>query len=319
MAEYGSPISLSLLSHTSEDNSSDQNTPNIGGGEASGCWSYPLRIPPSSLTGHHHHHHRGVAPPQKKPRGRPPGSKNRPKPPIVITQGSDKVLKPIVIEVAIGCDLVEALVTFARRRNVGISVLSASGSIATVTLHHPHPHSLPFTLHGPFTLLSLTGTYLCGPPPPPHVPLVIGGGVGGAAAASSSSSSSSIFNPNPNHPFATITKSFGISLLGSQGDVFGGAVAGKVVAASNVAIMATMFKKPALHRVGFNGNNNEEVAAGPSGEGGGGDLNNNNNNPTNAASGGDNDIISNFLNSQIPDVNFMQWGHNPHSNFQGIY
>ncbi|KAE9600780.1 hypothetical protein Lal_00011223 [Lupinus albus] len=277
MFEYGTSI---FHNHSSENEPIDPNISNNGNGGGGGGvsgWPCPhCRPQPGATRKHHHHnHHHEHASPQKRPRGRPPGSKNRPKPQLVITQENNEGFKPVVIEIATGLDVVKALVNYSRRHHVGISVLCASGSIANVTLHHPLPHSSSFTIHGPFTMLALTGTYI---------------------------SASPSFALNPNHPFSTDTNSFGISLLGSQGEVFGGVIDGKVVAGSNVTVMAMVFKKPEFHKFGFNGNGNVNV------NDEGGVIAEKEHNPN--ASGGDhNNIMSELLNQQVPsDDDVMQWG-----------
>ncbi|CAL0324329.1 unnamed protein product [Lupinus luteus] len=263
MSEYDSPIFFSQLSNSSEDESFNPNGSNHICSVGANGWS---NCP----------HHR----PHKRPRGRPPGSKNKPKPPLVITQDSEESLKPVIIEIAAGLDVVKVVENFARRRQVCISVISGSGSISNVTIRNPLPHSPSFTIHGPFTLLGLTGTCICGP---------------------------SSFPSNPNHHFPTHTNSFGISLLGSQGEIFGGVIDGKVVAGSNVTIMATMFKKPEFHKVGFNGNDDGVVGEKdhiPNGNNGRVNIN-----------------MSDLLNPQVPSVedDVMQWGRMYSTNFSGNY
>lgn len=44
----------------------------------------------------------------RRPRGRPAGSKNKPKPPIIITRDSANTLRTHVMEVAGGCDISES-------------------------------------------------------------------------------------------------------------------------------------------------------------------------------------------------------------------
>ncbi|CAL0324326.1 unnamed protein product [Lupinus luteus] len=260
MSEYGSQIIFSQLSNSSEDESFNPNGSNHICSVGTNGWT---NCP----------HHR----PHKRPRGRPPGSKNKPKPPLVITQESEETLKPVIIEIAAGLDVVKVVENFARRRHVCISVISGSGSISDVTIRNPLPNSPSFTIHGPFTLLALSGTYVSGP----HTP---------------HSLVSSSFPPNPNHHFPTHTNSFGISLLGSQGEIFGGVIDGKVVAGSNVTIMATIFRKPEFHKVGFNGNDNGGVVEKdhiPNGNNGRGNIN-----------------MSYLLNPQVPSTgdDAMQWG-----------
>ncbi|KAE9600786.1 hypothetical protein Lal_00011350 [Lupinus albus] len=274
MDEYGTPIILSKLPNTSEDQPYDQNTLITNGG-GSVAWPYPHQIPPSSSTGHHDNN-LALVPAQKKPRGRPQGSKNKPKTPTtVLTQDSDdNLMKLVTIEISIGSDVVEAIVKFAHLRNVCITILSGSGSISNVTLHNPFPHSPYFTLNGSYTLVSLCGSYISNLSVNPY-PLMV----------TPSSSSSALI---PNHPYSDGVNTFGISVLGSQGEILGGVVAGKVVAASTVTVIATVFKKPEFHKLGIN-NVNDEVNGGEE------DYNSNNN-----GSGNDSMMMSNnFLNQQV--------------------
>ncbi|KAE9611216.1 hypothetical protein Lal_00012018 [Lupinus albus] len=265
MSDYGSPIFFSQLSNSSEDESLNPNGSNHICSVGANGWSNCPQ-------------HR----PHKRQRGRPPGSKNKPKPPLVITQESEESLKPVIIEIAAGLDVVKVVENFARRRQVCISVISGSGSISNVTIRNPLPHSPPFTFHGPFTLLALTGTCISGP--------------------------SSSFPSNPNHNFSSNTNTFGISLLGSQGDILGGVIDGKVVAGSNVTIMATMFKKAEYHKVGFNGNDDGGLVEKdhiPNGNNFRGHIN-----------------MSDMMNPQVAsniEDDVMQWGRIYSSTFSGNY
>ncbi|XP_057484676.1 AT-hook motif nuclear-localized protein 28-like [Actinidia eriantha] len=150
----------------------------------------------------------------RKPRGRPPGSKNKPKPPVFLSGETDSSMKPVVLEIAPGADVIEAVVQFARGSHVGVSVISGSGVVSNVTLRQPASHAPSLTLHGPFNILSLTGTFL-----------------------------------SPLASLSTSCSSFGISLAGQQGQVFGGVVGGKVTAAGMVVVVAATFKNPEFHRV----------------------------------------------------------------------
>ncbi|RHN80272.1 hypothetical protein MtrunA17_Chr1g0186441 [Medicago truncatula] len=62
----------------------------------------------------------------RRPRGRPPGSKNRPKPPIFVTRDSPNALKSHVMEVAGGADIAESVAQFARRRQRGVCTTFSS-------------------------------------------------------------------------------------------------------------------------------------------------------------------------------------------------
>ncbi|KAF8403641.1 hypothetical protein HHK36_011745 [Tetracentron sinense] len=210
MAEYaGPPISLSQArdcSHTSDDEDDDHSSPTgaplLTAGTAEVSKIFGNKNGEMGLT--------VVVP--RKPRGRPPGSKNKPKPPIVITRDSESAMRPVVLELSAGSDLIEMVTQFARRRHLCLSVISGSGTVANVTLRHPVSPASTLTLHGPFHILSLSGTFL----------------------ASSKPSSSS--------PFA-------ISLAGAQGQVFGGTVAGKIIAASTVVLVVATFMNPNFYRL----------------------------------------------------------------------
>ncbi|KDP43236.1 hypothetical protein JCGZ_22788 [Jatropha curcas] len=205
--DYSSAISLSRdLSHTSDDSSSDHSPRSV-----------PTLATPSSsskprTTTHNLHSPVEI---QRKPRGRPPGSKNRPKPPIIITKDSDAAMKPAILEISAGSDIIETIVNFARRNHASISVISATGSVSDVTLRHPISHAPSLSFHGPFNLLALTGSFV------------------GTFAL----------------PTKPCSSSFGISLAGAQGQVFGGIVAGKVLAASQVVVVAATFLNPTYHRL----------------------------------------------------------------------
>ncbi|CAL9135932.1 unnamed protein product, partial [Musa textilis] len=154
--------------------------------------------------------------PVRRPRGRPPGSKNKPKPPIVVTRDSPNALRSHVIEVANGADVVECVTEYARRRVRGVSVLSGGGAVANVALRQPGaspPGSVVATLRGRFEILSLTGTVL----PPPAPP-----GAG----------SLTVFLAG-----------------GNQGQVVGGSVVGPLVAAGPVVLTAACFSNAVYERL----------------------------------------------------------------------
>ena len=84
----------------------------------------------------------------RRPRGRPPGSKNKPKPPIFVTRDSPNALRSHVMEIANGADIAESVAHFARRRARGVCVLSGSGTVTNVTLRQPSAPSSVMALHG---------------------------------------------------------------------------------------------------------------------------------------------------------------------------
>ncbi|OWM85986.1 AT-hook motif nuclear-localized protein 25 [Punica granatum] len=162
----------------------------------------------------------------RRPRGRPPGSKNKPKPPIIVTRDSPNALRSHVLEVSAGSDIVESVSSYARKRGKGICVLSGSGTVGNVTLRQPaSPAGSVVTLHGRFEILSLTGTVL----PPPAPP-----GSGGLS----------------------------IFLSGGQGQVVGGSVAGPLVASGPVVLMAASFSNAVFERLPLADDQDQEGPAG---------------------------------------------------------
>ncbi|KAL1536091.1 AT-hook motif nuclear-localized protein 20-like [Salvia divinorum] len=145
----------------------------------------------------------------RRPRGRPPGSKNKPKPPIFVTRDSPNALRSHVMEVASGTDVAESIAHFARRRQRGVCVLSGSGSVVNVTIRQP---AAAVVLQGRFEILSLTGAFLPGPAPPGATGLTV-------------------------------------YLAGGQGLVVGGSVVGPLVAAGPVMVVAATFSNATYERL----------------------------------------------------------------------
>ncbi|KAF8395696.1 hypothetical protein HHK36_019646 [Tetracentron sinense] len=217
MAEYGEAFSPSQARDCSdhisqEEEDEDHSRGSVGGGGASKTKKIDSKESGEMVLAEEV---------TRKPRGRPPGSKNKPKPPIVITRDSESAIKPVVLELSAGSNLIEMVSQFVRRRHVCLTVISCSGTVANVTLRHPISPGTTLTLHGPFNILSLTGTFL----------------------GSSSSS-------------------FAISLAGARGQVFGGIVAGKIIAASTIVLVAATFINPSFHRLAGEDEGAEEVKPG---------------------------------------------------------
>ncbi|OIT32139.1 PREDICTED: AT-hook motif nuclear-localized protein 22-like [Nicotiana attenuata] len=163
----------------------------------------------------------------RRPRGRPAGSKNKPKPPIIITRDSANALRSHVMEIASGCDIQESISTFATRRQRGVCILSGSGTVTNVTIRQPASPGAVVTLHGRFEILSLSGSYL----PPPAPPAASG---------------------------------LTIYLAGGQGQVVGGSVVGPLNASGPVVIMAASFGNAAYERLPLE---DEESPVGQQGSG----------------------------------------------------
>ncbi|CAL5001607.1 unnamed protein product [Urochloa decumbens] len=162
----------------------------------------------------------------KRRRGRPPGSKNKPKPAPVVTRDVDPVaaMRPHVLEVPAGGDVARALAGFARRRGLGICVLAGTGAVADVSLRHPSPSSSlspadVAVFRGRYEILSISATFLA-----PSM----------AAAAA---------------PARAAARDLSVSLAGPHGQIVGGAVAGPLVAATTVVILAAAFTDLTFHRL----------------------------------------------------------------------
>lgn len=167
----------------------------------------------------------------RRPRGRPAGSKNKPKPPVIIHRESANTLRAHILEVSSGCDVFETVSFYARKRQRGICILSGTGTVTDVSLRQPASGGQVATLHGRFEILSLSGSFL--PPPAP--------------------------------PGAT---SLTVYLAGGQGQVMGGNVVGALIAAGPVIVIAASFTNVAYERLPVE---EEEVQIqAPSGGGSGG-------------------------------------------------
>lgn len=180
----------------------------------------------------------------RRSRGRPPGSRNKPKPPVIITRESANTLRAHILEVSSGCDVFDCVGTYARKRQRGICVLSGSGMVTNVILRQPAGAGAVVTLHGRFEILSLTGSFL--PPPAP--------------------------------PGAT---SLTVFLAGGQGQVLGGNVVGPLIASGPVIVIASSFTNVAYERLPLEEEEEQQLQIQPpvpqsSGGGGSGGVSNSN-------------------------------------------
>lgn len=146
----------------------------------------------------------------RRPRGRPAGSKNKPKPPVIVTRDTPNSLRSHVLEVSSGSDIMLSLTNYATKRGRGLCVLSGTGVVENLILKQPG--SPPVTLTGRFEILTLSGTVL----PPPAPP-----GAGGIA----------------------------IFVAGGGGQVIGGSVVGPLIASDPVILMAASFANAVFERI----------------------------------------------------------------------
>ncbi|GLT52127.1 hypothetical protein SLA2020_254830 [Shorea laevis] len=140
----------------------------------------------------------------RRPRGQPPGPKNKPKPPVIINRGSPNTLRTHMLEISSGCDVFDSIATYAMKLQRGICILSGTGTVTNVSLRQQASVSATVTLQGRFEILSLSGSFL--PPPAP---------------------------PG--------TASLTIYLSAEQGKVVGGTVVGALIASGPVTVLASSF------------------------------------------------------------------------------
>lgn len=148
----------------------------------------------------------------KRRRGRPAGSRNKLKPPVIITFDSEpgSALRTHVLEIQAGRDVAECLSTFSRNRGLCLCVLAGSGPISAVTIRQISAPSATLNFRGRFDLISISAMFL----------LATGRG-----------------------------ESISVSLAGPEGQVVGGAVAGPLVAAGRVMVVASVFSDPVFRRL----------------------------------------------------------------------
>lgn len=148
----------------------------------------------------------------RRRRGRPPGSRNKPSPPILITNHAPNAFQTHVFQITPATDIAHSISTFAHRRHCGLSILSSSGLVANVTLRQPAAPGGVITLHERFEILSLSGAFL----------------------------------PAPSPQWAT---SLTVCLAGGQGRVVGGLVSGPLIAAGPVIVIAASFTNAIYERL----------------------------------------------------------------------
>ncbi|KAG4911138.1 hypothetical protein JHK87_057254 [Glycine soja] len=213
----------------------------------------------------------------RRPRGRPPGSKNKPKPPIFVTRDSPNALRSHVMEIAAGADIADCVAQFARRLQRGVSIISGSGTVVNVTIRQPTAPGAVMALHGRFDILSLTGSFLPGPSPPGATGLTI-------------------------------------YLAGGQGHVVGGGVVGPLLAAGPVLLMAATFSNATYERLPLEDDDQEHGGGGgspPGITGGPGEASSsisvyNNNVPPNLG-------LSNGQHLNHEAYSSSPWVHSPHA------
>lgn len=157
----------------------------------------------------------------RKPKGRPLGSKNKPKPPVVIEGNLNMLMEPVFIQIPAGNDVVETLINLARTHQANITVLSGSGLVSNVTLLHPISRAPTFPIKATLHMMSISGTYV----------------------------NDNSVGISPQSIAGQPCSSFSIYFCGDRRQVLGGIVGGKIKAVDVVSIRATLFKNPEFRRV----------------------------------------------------------------------
>ncbi|XP_059070277.1 AT-hook motif nuclear-localized protein 20-like [Cryptomeria japonica] len=139
----------------------------------------------------------------RRPRGRPPGSKNKPKRLKIVSNMAENCLRSLVLEVAGGCDVAQSIANFARRRQIWVWVLSGNGIVTNVTLREPTNPRAGVTVKGMYQIQYLSG----------------------------------MFSPGASSSGCGLT----VLLVGMQGQVVGGSIIGPLIAAGPVIINAAFF------------------------------------------------------------------------------
>nr|GME00035.1 AT-hook motif nuclear-localized protein 10 [Ipomoea batatas] len=142
--------------------------------------------------------------PRKKARGRPPGSVKK----QLDALGSAGVgFTPHVITVPSGEDIAQKIMAFSQQGPRTVCILSANGSISSVTLRQPATCGGTLTLEGRYEIISLSGSFL-------------------------------LSESNGNR---IRSGGLSVSLAGADGKVVGGGVSGMLTAATPVQVVVGSF------------------------------------------------------------------------------
>ncbi|KAL8158986.1 hypothetical protein V2J09_000523 [Rumex salicifolius] len=164
----------------------------------------PLVLSPSSSTPNSNSRA------EKRKRGRPPGSGRKQRLASVgewMSTSAGVAFTPHVIYVAPGEDIASKVLSFSQQRQRALCIMSASGGVSAVTLHQPASSVGNVTYEGRFEILCLSGSYLVAD-------------TGGARNR---------------------TGGVNVSLASPDGQVIGGSVAGRLIAARPSQVIVCSF------------------------------------------------------------------------------
>ncbi|XP_049362101.1 AT-hook motif nuclear-localized protein 5 isoform X1 [Solanum verrucosum] len=151
-----------------------------------------------------------ITPGPKRIRGRPPGSGWKQQLSSVgewMSSSAGLAFTPHIIHIGVGEDVAEKLLAFAQQRPRALCILSANGAVSAITLRPPANSGATVTYEGRFEILCLSGSYLVAETGGPR----------------------------------TRTGGISISVCSPDGHVIGGAVGGRLIAASPVQVVVCSF------------------------------------------------------------------------------
>ncbi|KAJ8450612.1 hypothetical protein Cgig2_020249 [Carnegiea gigantea] len=168
---------------------------------------------------------------QSKPRGRPKGSKNKPK-------YVEPTIKTHLLEIQPGSDIVEMIHCFARTQNAGVSVVNGVGRVRNAAVRNPVAYEPANVLGGTHEILAINGIHVG----PAKVKLAEESPQRQPGQDGSSGGSYSCLS-GPQSSYLVV------QLAVPRGAVWGGVVTGKLVAASTVMLNVCTFANYESHRL----------------------------------------------------------------------
>ncbi|XP_014517184.1 AT-hook motif nuclear-localized protein 17-like [Vigna radiata var. radiata] len=130
----------------------------------------------------------------------------------------------------------ECIFHIAHKDDVNVTVLNASGTINSVIPHNSTYGATDIIMHGPFPLLSFSGSYFY--------------------------NNHNTLHPGPTLPFPLC---FGINVLTSQDEILGGVIGGSLISGDGVTLTISTFKNPSFlnytYQVGER-HNNDNITSG---------------------------------------------------------
>ncbi|PHU28215.1 hypothetical protein BC332_00308 [Capsicum chinense] len=151
-----------------------------------------------------------ITPGPKRIRGRPPGSGWKQQLANVgewMSSSAGLAFTPHVMQIGVGEDVAEKLLAFAQQRPRALCILSANGTVSAITLRPPASSGASVTYEGRFEILCLSGSYLVAETGGPR----------------------------------NRTGGISISVCSPDGHVIGGAIGGRLIAASPVQVVVCSF------------------------------------------------------------------------------